>query len=233
MATLSDTTVVLPTLNEADNIRKVVGSLLGRYSKIHIIVADDGSADGTVQAVKRISLKNRNVRLLDRRNRPVHGLAASIMDAALLVRTPNMVVMDADMQHPVGKVGELAEKLSEAELVIGVRTRVRNWGFWRRLVSKTISFTAYAVFKIRGKPTSNDMMSGFFAIKTGLLRDIVRKDRKGFVERGYKVLLDILKMAGSRTTIAEVNYSTFHDRTVGKSKLAPRHMLYTLASIFG
>lgn len=40
-----DTTVVIPTLNEESNIKKLITILLKEYPGINIIVSDDGSRD--------------------------------------------------------------------------------------------------------------------------------------------------------------------------------------------
>ncbi|MGI0134538.1 MAG: glycosyltransferase, partial [Candidatus Micrarchaeaceae archaeon] len=206
----SDTTVIIPTFNERRNIGKLIRSLLRMYPGISVIVSDDGSGDGTGEEVKRISSRSGKVKFLDRRKRPQHGLAASVLDAALMARTGKIIVMDGDMQHPPGKVRELARALDSSDISVGVRTSVENWGLHRRVISKCMAYLAYAVFALRGKMVCNDIMSGFFGVKTSLLQRLIRSKRAGFVPRGYKVLLDILRLCDSNKRIAEVYYSTFH-----------------------
>ena len=163
-------------------------------------------------------------------NRRVHGIAASVLDAAVRCRTKKMIVMDADMQHPVDKVGDISRRLNAENLVVGVRTSVREWGIVRRAISRSAAHFSYLVFKIRSKPTTNDMMSGFFGIRTADLHRIIKRDPHGFVLKGYKILLDILRMAPRRVKIGEVRYETFHDRKKGKSKLGAVQMIYVALS---
>jgi dolichol-phosphate mannosyltransferase len=227
----SDTTIILPTLNEIGNIGKITDMLARRYKNVNMVIVDDGSDDGTLIAARGISGKNPRVRLLDRTEEDLHAHTASVVDAALLVRTPKTVVMDADLQHPVDKVGELVEGLDENDLVIGVRTKVRDWGFGRRAVSAVAGNLAALVFIGRGRRTCSDMMSGLFAIRTDLFKKMIKKNKQGFLMPGCKILLDILKLSDGNTRIMQVPYATFHDRERGGSKLTSRRMFYTLEDI--
>ena len=220
MSDFSDLTIVIPTLNEGKNIRELLGSITGRYRGISVIVSDDGSTDGTKEAVAKTGKSNKRIRFLDRKNRKIHGLTASVIDATMLVKTEKMIVMDADMQHPYEKIRGMHSKLERYDVVIGARRRIKNWGIQRRIVSKTVSSFAYVVFSIRGKPTCSDMMTGFFGIRTALFKSIIRGKRSAFVYSGYKVLLDILRIAGRNANIGEIEYNTFHERKYGASKLS-------------
>ena len=83
----SDTTVIIPTLNEVENIKELVGKLVKSYPGVRIIVADDGSTDGTLDVVMEMTARNSALSLLDRSGSGVHGIAASVIYAARLVRT--------------------------------------------------------------------------------------------------------------------------------------------------
>jgi dolichol-phosphate mannosyltransferase len=227
----SDLTIILPTLNEAENIVRIIGILRNKYKNCKIIVADDGSEDGTREKVLRLSLKNATIRLLDRSKERSHGLAISVLDSFGWVTTSKAVVMDADMQHPISKVGDISGLLDSNDLVIGVRTGVEDWGIHRRVLSKGMSYLSYMVFKIRRKSTTNDMMSGFFGIRRTLMSQVSR-ERERFVAGGYKILLDILRVSGNRIRIAEVRYDTFGERRKGRSKFRPTHVANTLVSTF-
>lgn len=231
MKDFSDLTVIIPTLNEVDNVPRLVSLLLQRYNGISIIVADDGSTDGTKEAVALAAKAYRNrVRFLDRKGKSVHGLTASVLDAASVVSTNKTVVMDGDMQHPFQKVGEMSKSLDDNDLVIGTRSTVKDWGIGRRVMSKCMSSFVYTMFKLRGKPTCNDMMSGFFGIRTQLFKSLISANRKAFVYDGYKVLLDILRVINRKAVIGSVMYDTFHLRLHGKSKLGMSQIVNTLRS---
>jgi len=229
----SDLTVIIPTLNEKSNITKLIGILTRMYRNVSMIVSDDGSDDGTRERVRALGRRNRRIRLLDRSRKSVHGLTASVIDAAMMTGTGKIVVMDGDLQHPPSKVGDIARALDRYDIVVGVRTSVREWGISRRMISKGMAYLAYVLFAISGRKRCNDMMSGFFGIRTKEFKELVASQRSGFVEEGYKVLLDILRLMDRSGSLGEVRYSTFHLRKEGKSKLGIKHAITTLRSTVG
>ena len=229
----SDLTVIIPTLNERGSIVKLAGGLTRMYKDANIIVSDDGSDDGTREAVRALGRADRRIRLLDRSRRGVHGLTASVLDAAMITSTRKIIVMDGDMQHPPSKTGEIARALDRYDLVVGVRTSVEGWGVGRRMVSKGMAYLAYLLFAIGGRRRCNDMMSGFFGIRTSQFKGLIADQRGRFVEEGYKVLLDILRLMDRSASLGEVRYSTFHNRKKGVSKLRVRHAITTLRSATG
>jgi dolichol-phosphate mannosyltransferase len=219
----SKLTIIIPTLNEAKNIKILIGKLLRMYKGVHIIVADDGSKDATKSETLYFS-KKADVKFFDRSGKKVHGLTASVLDAAQLVNTRDIIVMDADLQHPPEKVAKLAEALESCNLVIGVREEVKDWGLYRKLVSKSVSAFCNTVFAIRGKKTSSDIMSGFFGIRTTLFKSIISKHKDSYIGTGYKVLLETLKFINSDEQVIEVPYTGFHDRVYGKSKAGTKQL---------
>jgi dolichol-phosphate mannosyltransferase len=214
----SEITFIIPTLNEVGNINKLISIVTSRYKGSKIIFADDGSTDGTQEEIMVWSKKFSNIKLLDRSKETIHGLTISVISAAIKVNTKYAIVMDADLQHPISKIDEIYRKLHEYDLVVGIRTTVRKWGWHRRLLSKSMAIFSYIVFKLRGRPTCNDMMSGFFGIRSSIFKKIIEKNKDLYVLTGYKVLLDTLRLADSSIKIGEVKYSTFHIRKEGKSK---------------
>lgn len=221
-------TVIIPTLNEAENISELISIICSSYNGIRIIVADDGSSDGTREIVRKIGRSNRNVKLLDRSARAIHGITASVIDAARAAGTTYAVVIDGDLQHPPEKIGEIAERLREgSEVVIGTRQLViGGWPLHRRMMS----IIATNLARARLMRSIKDPMSGFFGARNELFRSVAAANKKRFVKEGYKVLFDLLKCAPT-AKIAEVPYN-FGERKRGKSKIKARHVIYFLKSLF-
>ncbi|MGC8662466.1 MAG: glycosyltransferase [Candidatus Micrarchaeia archaeon] len=230
LARYEELTFIIPTLNEAGNINKVISSLMARYKGARIIFADDGSKDGTREAIISWSKKYKGIELLDRSNEKVHGLTVSVINAAMIVRTKYTIVMDADMQHPISRIEDIYKKLHDYDIVVGVRTHVRRWGWHRRLLSKGMAVFSYIVFKLRGKPTCNDMMSGFFGIRSDVFKRTVKKKGNRYIATGYKVLLDTLRLVDKPISVGEVKYATFHMRKEGKSKFKLKIIIDALKS---
>jgi len=230
----SDTTIVLPTLNEAKNIRRVLDTLQTRYPGSRAIISDDGSTDGTRELV--LERADRNVQFLDRRNAAVRGLTASVLDAVQRVETEYFVVIDADGQHPPEKIGEIINMLrTGSRLVIASRIAVDGgWGILRHFLSSVGTVLAKATLLLRGKNyTSYDVLGGFFGGKTRFWKKCHSETFKHtrFRLKGYKVLFDFLKYAPSRLRIDEVYYR-FETRRAGVTKINVKIYAEFLKSCF-
>jgi len=216
----SDFTVILPTLNEEDTIGKMLDYVLENYKGARIIVADDGSRDGTLGVVETFEKKSKDVTLLNRASKGlVKGLTASVTDATKLSRTKFVIVIDADMQHPIDRIKDVAEKLVAGdELVVAVRAEITNWSLYRRAISRVFMYVGESVLWIEKKETCGDIFSGFFGVERELFVRVFDDNRKRFVGEGYKVLFDFLKCVDKgKLRIGEVPF-TFKVRAFGFSK---------------
>jgi dolichol-phosphate mannosyltransferase len=227
----SDFTVIIPTFNENENIHDLLNALIELYTGINIIVADDGSTDGTKDKVLEFGSTKKSVILLDRTLRPVHGITASVMDAVTYATTNYIIVMDGDLQHPPEKVKDIANKLSEGyDVVVGTRQKVVvPWPTHRKMISRIASMLACSRLLISGV-FAKDVLSGFFGTKRELFAEKASTYSHGFEQRGYKVLFDFLKLLPRKTKVAEVPYE-FGLRTKGESKIKMKHVLLFLRSV--
>ncbi|MCK4589190.1 MAG: glycosyltransferase [Nanoarchaeota archaeon] len=214
----SDSTVIIPTLNEEKNIGRLIDFLKNNYSGIRIIVADDGSSDKTIKIAEE-----KKVFVLNRENKPIKGISAAVVDALKFVKTKSIIVMDADFQHPPEKVKEMIEKLENYDLVIGSRSSVpKNWGFLRKLQSKI----ANLLCNLRLGRKIKDSGSGFFGIKTNLFKKI---NKKNFELRCFKILFNILK--NTKNIKIGCVYYDFNLRQGGQSKISKKHVYYFLKNL--
>lgn len=87
--------VVLPTLDERDNLAWLLPELLsGLPTLAELIVVDDGSRDGTAELVASFAACDSRVKLFERS--PPASLAASLRDGIALCRGELIGWMDAD-----------------------------------------------------------------------------------------------------------------------------------------
>ncbi len=95
--------VVLPTLNEAGHIVKLIENIIDVFSKIHeefeVIIVDDNSTDGTTNLVENIAKEHKNIKFFLRKGLK-KNLANSINLGIEKSKYENIIWMDADFQHP-------------------------------------------------------------------------------------------------------------------------------------
>jgi len=131
--------VVVPLFNEVgtiDELHRRLTSVLFRIGiRSEIIYVDDGSHDGTVEALQVVEARGEQVRVIRlARNYGQTAALAAGFDAA----TGDVIVaMDGDLQHAPEEIPKLLAKLAEGyDIVSGWREqRVDNW-WTRRLPSK-------------------------------------------------------------------------------------------------
>ena len=228
----SDLTVIIPTLNEENTISELLHLIESLYPEISIIVSDDGSPDKTQQLVRECQQKNPRIFLLDRSEKEVHGLTASVLDAIMMTKTEYFVVMDGDLQHPPEKIKEMAEKLRlGSDLVAGAREGViQKWSLPRILISRFAILLAKLRLLWSGI-IIKDPLSGFFAARTEPTQQIIRAKGNKFAPKGYKILFDLLKVIPAEYFLSGIYYQ-FGTRKRGASKINSKIIYYFLRSLF-
>ena len=223
-----DTTIIIPTFNEGENISELLKLIEKLYKNISIIISDDGSTDKTQEIIRKYSKKNKKIKLFDRSRKTVHGLTASVVDASKKVKTKYIVVMDGDLQHPPEKIKDIIKELRKGnDIVAGARKKVFDWSLDRRTISKGATLLGKARLLLKGA-ICNDILSGFFGIKTELIQNI---NKNKFELKGYKVLFDILKNIDKNTKIKNIYYD-FGMRKRGHSKIGLKQVISFLKALF-
>ena len=212
--------VIVPTLNEVENIAPFVSQILATGVPFHeIVFVDDRSTDGTQQNIRALARDHR-VRLIERGAGEI-GLASAIMTGATAAEGELVVVMDADLSHPPERIPDLLAPLlaGRADMVIGSRYMpggsTPGWPLWRRLLSRTGATFAFPLTSTR------DSMSGFFAISRSKILEL------GLSTAGFKMAFAIISRGGRKLRVQEIPIA-FLDRVRGQSKMS-----FPLALNFG
>jgi dolichol-phosphate mannosyltransferase len=218
----TSTWVVVPTYNEADNIRPLTAAVLAALPDATILVVDDSSPDGTGDIADELAATDPRIRV---RHRAVkQGLGRAYLDGfsvALAGGAGIVIQMDADFSHDPAALPSLVEPIQRdhADLVIGSRYtrggRVVDWGIGRRLISRCGSLFGRVVLGL----SPNDLTGGFKAWRGTTLAAI---PFEGIHAGGYVFQIETTfraSRAGAR--IREVPI-TFQDRRVGQSKMSRR-----------
>ncbi len=212
--------VIVPTLNEADNIddlfERICGSMADHaQDDYEVIIVDDDSADGTRARVQALQPACK-VRLIHRRG--ARGLASAVKEGAEAAHGDVVVVMDADLSHPPESIPDLIRPVlaDESDMVVGSRYvesgSTPGWPMPRRMVSKLATLPARVLTEVR------DPLSGFFAVRKQNLLALGRD------VQGFKIGLEILARGGVSLRVQEVPI-VFQERVSGSSKLGLEVML--------
>ncbi|ACB39409.1 glycosyl transferase family 2 [Pyrobaculum neutrophilum V24Sta] len=196
-------TVVLPVLNEAEALPRVVEELRAAGFS-NILVVDGGSTDGSVEVAKRLG-----VRVVPQMGR---GKGMAVRTALMYVDTPYVAFLDADYTYPAEDLKKLLPLLRHYDVVLGARRGEMP------LVYKLGNGALGWLFRLLFGVDIRDPLTGMYAAKTEVLRDAALE------ARGFDLEVDLLAKAlaaGARVAEVEIGYR----RRVGKKKLRPWHGL--------
>lgn len=224
MATI---TVIVPTLNEAENIDFLLERILqvrkSSQLDFEVLFVDSASPDGTGERVD--AWRNRGaVRLL--RQQVNVGLAGAVIAGAKAAGSRFVVVMDADLSHPPEAIPELLGPLLAGthDMVIGSRYvaggGTPDWPLSRRISSRLATLPALLFCSAR------DPLAGFFAVERRRLTEL-----PGSVP-GFKIGLAVLAEYGRELRVKEIPI-IFRDRDFGESKMNPKVILDYLRQLIG
>ena len=196
--------IVVPTLNEAENIRVLYEAIRDCLTDVdwEMIVVDDDSTDGTVSVAREIAATDRRIRCLRRIGR--RGLSGAVVEGILSSSAFAVAVIDADMQHDERILRRMLFELRNgADVAIGSRhtnggTASHGFSRWRQFASNFATSLAQRMLRVR----VSDPMSGFFAIRRTVAESIV----PSLSTQGFKVLLDLLVSAPEPLKVVELPY---------------------------
>lgn len=231
----AQTWVVLPTFNEADNLRGISQAILEQIPDARLLVVDDSSPDGTGRLADELAAADPRIQVRHRRAK--QGLGKAYVDGfglALAAGAQRIVQMDADWSHHPSYLPALLRTLEGglgaappggADVVIGSRYvkggGVRNWGLPRRVVSRGGSLFARTVLRL----DTNDLTGAFKVWRREALAS-TPWDR--LHSGGYVFSIEMTYLANRRgLRIVEVPI-IFTDREEGESKMSRRIIVEAL-----
>jgi len=201
-----DLSVILPVVNESDNLRVLIprlGALLDRaHLKFEILVVDGGSTDGTPETARSLSAR------AVRERRP--GYAGALETGFAEARGDYLLTLDADLSHEPDFAAKLWRARGQADVIIASRyTRggVAYTSFLRSFLSQALNF---GMRRLLSMPV-HDLSSGFRLYRREVVAGMV------FEARNFEVLEEILVKAYAQGySIFEVPF-TYFPRESGRS----------------
>ena len=137
---------------------------------IEIIVAEDGSTDGTKAILSELS-KRIPIKIIFGEERK--GYSQGLIDALVKVKTKFVVFVDSDGQHLASDFWNLYNLRNCYDIVTGWRIN-RADSFHRRLISKSFQLLAKNLFKI---PKFNDMTAPYRLVNSTIAKRIAEKSK--------------------------------------------------------
>lgn len=172
----TEVSLVFPAYNEAEEIERSVNTALEELKKItphfEVMVAEDGSTDGTAEIAERLTREHSEVRHIHSADRLGRGEA--LKRAFKEANGRILVYMDVDLATDIHELGELIDAVrSGADIVTGSRllpdSRVK------RSTRRSFASQAYNTFiKVLFNTPVHDHQCGFKAFK--------RESLMGFIE---------------------------------------------------
>ena len=174
--------VVMPAYQLGDVIEQNISTVLGALTELdpELVVVDDGSTDGTADAVERTAPRHRklvSVRL------PVNrGKGRALLAGFEASSGDHIVFLDADLDLPPDQIPEVLTKLEEADIVVGTKRASMATGAYpglRRVLSRVFAFATGGIFRL---PVS-ETQTGLKAFRREVLEAVagsVKIDRYAF-----------------------------------------------------
>jgi dolichyl-phosphate beta-glucosyltransferase len=198
--------IVVPAYNERQRLPTAIFETIlwcrNNIASYEVIIVDDGSSDGTLEAACLFSQFDENVRVLAC---PHLGKGSAVRMGMLNASGKFVLFMDADLATPLSEIPKLVSALNMGyDLAIGSRIVQKegpdveiNMTLHRRIIGRT--FAAFVkLFGVRGIA---DTQCGFKMFNAGIIRKIFYRQKIN----GFAFDVEVLYIAGKLSlSIAEI-----------------------------
>ena len=211
---MTTVSVVIPTINEAENVVKLIPQVEdvfgGNGIDGEIIVVDDLSKDGTVQKAAEAGRPYGNVKVIPRQAR--NGLGNALKEGVEAASGDFVIFMDADLSHEPKEIPNFLKALAASDVVVG--SRYMRQSRLKRSISRKIISGSYNLFsKVVLGVNVSDTSSGY----RGFRKEAFRK--LNMTSPGPEIHAELVVkacVAGMRVSEIPVSYV---DRIHGETKL--------------
>jgi dolichol-phosphate mannosyltransferase len=216
-----NTTIVIPTYNESENLSNMAAALFALpLDDLHLIIVDDNSPDGTGEiADKLMGERPSNITVIHRAGKQGLGTAyAEGFQVALEQGADVIVQMDADFSHSPEYIPQMIEKLQEYDVVVGSRyveggSVDEDWSWWRYALSWGANqMYSRVILGIHAQ----DATAGFKAFRRKVLETIHLDE---VISNGYVFQVEIAYLCQKLGFKVLEMPIYFEDRRIGQSKM--------------
>ncbi|KAF2905322.1 hypothetical protein ILUMI_00849 [Ignelater luminosus] len=213
--------ILLPTYNEVENLPIIIWLIVKYMTKsgydYEIIIIDDGSPDGTLEAAEQLQKIYGEDKIVLRPRERKLGLGTAYIHGIKHATGNFIIIMDADLSHHPKYIPEFIQiqESKNYDVVSGTRYLgnggVHGWDFKRKLVSRGANFLTQLLLR----PGASDLTGSFRLYKKSILEKLIQS----CISKGYVFQMEmIIRARQFNYTIGEVPIA-FVDRVYGESKL--------------
>jgi len=230
---MSDRLVIVPTYNEIENIDRIVEAVLGLPIKVHLLIVDDNSPDGTGKRIKELQgIHTKSLHLVERPGKLGLG-TAYIKGFQWAMEKGYLFIceMDADFSHNPNDLPRMFESCEQsADVTIGSRyisgVNVVNWPMSRVL----ISYFASVYVRLITRMTIRDATAGFVCYRRNVL-EVINLEKIKF--KGYAFQIEMkFKAWKYGFNVLELPI-IFTDRKEGTSKMSGKIVSEAIFGVIG
>jgi glycosyltransferase involved in cell wall biosynthesis len=223
--------VIVPTYNEAENIRLLAADLLALSTPTDVVVVDDNSPDGTGQIADELSALHPSIHAIHRPGKLGLGTAyIAGFKMGLANGYDRILTMDADFSHHPRFIPDMLDRCQAgADLVIGSRYVSGGGTAGCTLPRKVLSWGANAVAKTALGLEAMDCTAGFRCYRRQVLESI---NLDAIRSNGYSFLVEMLYRCQRRGwRVAEVPI-LFENRRRGASKISKQEVFKAMQTVY-
>jgi dolichol-phosphate mannosyltransferase len=221
--------VFIPTLNEFGTIANLVSTINQDYPSLDILVIDDNSSDGTLEALEMLGARGLPLTYINRGSKLGIGSAhIQALNFAKFNGYDILLTMDADGAHDPRFIEDFLKDISDNDVVIGSRylnkDSLSEWKVFRKLLTRSVHFLTRISLGLK-----YDSSSGFRCYKIDSIPESIFSELKS---TGYDFFFESMyEMSSYKIVISEISIS-LPARTYGHSKMTPKLALSALRTLF-
>lgn len=206
--------IVIPTLNEVDNVELLVEKIHEEVDRDHeIVFVDHNSIDGTRKVLQELERNDKKICLITRNRK--QGIGKALKQGFEAANGNIIVQMDADFSHPVDKIESLVDRIEEGrDVAVGSRY-IKGGSRNDPLVRRLFPWIGYYLYEFFFDLPVKDVTSGFKAYNVEAVERILRE--KNELPDGFHFQVETVFLLNHDFSMVEIPID-FKERRSGRPK---------------
>ena len=221
--------IIIPTLNEKKNIKKLFFQIYKLKLKSDILFIDDNSTDGTREEIINFNKKFKNVKYIFRSKKL--GIGSAHKDGLIYgykKKYKKIITMDADGTHDPKYIKEIIKLSDQFDLINTNRfinqKSIRDWPLFRKILT-TIRFYLINILLNFNYDSSNAFRC--YSVKKIKISDILLAKNNSYAFFWES----IFHLHKKKYSIKEISVN-LPNRKLGSSKMKLQDIIYSLLYLF-